>query len=392
MKHMASSLPNWKKSLLERVWISEDGRKEEHFMLSSYGVVLCRDYSMPVDWLVRIQCGAVWKRAKVGHLITMSAEVFYSSLVSVDSLFVFTNMLKLALKNYGYLEPNKGFGGASSKSLLCWYYPMLTALYSNKMVYLKGRLECWKRRDGINSMLTIGMSQRFWGGRKKEASLIIHQMDIKTAFLNGVLEEEVYMNQPLGFILPGNENKSHYIEKVLKKFNYSDCNLVSTPLDTCEKLMPNKVLAVSQLVSFPALRVSNSEGTEVLEGKPWNIDCYLLLWLSAFSVWGRLHALVSWISNMKKLLTSGLGSGMEAEFVALAAAGKEAQWLKNLLLEIPLWVKPMTPISILCDSAATLAKAYSQMYNGKSRHLGVRHSMIRELITNGVISVSTKPS
>ncbi|GJZ95769.1 separase isoform X1, partial [Tanacetum coccineum] len=40
-----------------------------------------------------------------------------------------------------------------------------------------------------------------------------------------------------------------------------------------------------------------------------------------------------------------------------------------------------------CDSAATLAKAYSQVYNGKSRHLGVRHSMIRELIMNGVISV-----
>ncbi|GJT19702.1 hypothetical protein Tco_0878408 [Tanacetum coccineum] len=37
--------------------------------------------------------------------------------------------------------------------------------------------------------------------------------------------------------------------------------------------------------------------------------------------------------------------------------------------------------------AATLAKAYSQIYNGKSRHLGVRHNMVRELITNGVISV-----
>ncbi|GJW48597.1 putative RNA-directed DNA polymerase, eukaryota, reverse transcriptase zinc-binding domain protein [Tanacetum coccineum] len=31
--------------------------------------------------------------------------------------------------------------------------------------------------------------------------------------------------------------------------------------------------------------------------------------------------------------------------------------------------------------------AYSQMYNGKSRHLGVRHSMIHELITNGVVSI-----
>ncbi|GJT97989.1 hypothetical protein Tco_1093507 [Tanacetum coccineum] len=47
----------------------------------------------------------------------------------------------------------------------------------------------------------------------------------------------------------------------------------------------------------------------------------------------------------------------------------------------------MAPISIRCDSAATLAKAYSQMYNRKSRHLGVTHSMIRELIMNGVISI-----
>ncbi|GJY70629.1 zinc finger, CCHC-type containing protein [Tanacetum coccineum] len=42
---------------------------------------------------------------------------------------------------------------------------------------------------------------------KFKASLIIHQMDVKTTFLNEELEEEVYMNQPLGFILPGNENK-----------------------------------------------------------------------------------------------------------------------------------------------------------------------------------------
>ncbi|GKB16519.1 hypothetical protein Tco_0850442 [Tanacetum coccineum] len=78
---------------------------------------------------------------------------------------------------------------------------------------------------------------------------------------------------------------------------------------------------------------------------------------------------------------------MESEFVALAAVGKEAEWLRNLILEILLWSKPITPIFILCDIAATLAKDYNQIYNGKSRHLIVKHSMIRELIMNGVISI-----
>ena len=93
---------------------------------------------------------------------------------------------------------------------------------------------------------------------------------------------------------------------------------------------------------------------------------------------------ISWSSKKQTCITR---STMESEFVALAAAGKEAEWLRNLVIEIPLWPKPVSPIAIFCDSQSTLAKAYSQVYNGKSRHLGVRHSSIRELITHGVISV-----
>lgn len=45
--------------------------------------------------------------------------------------------------------------------------------------------------------------------------LFVHQMDVKTAFLNSDLEEEVYIEQPEDFVLPDNENKVYKLTKPL---------------------------------------------------------------------------------------------------------------------------------------------------------------------------------
>ncbi|GJR01403.1 zinc finger, CCHC-type containing protein [Tanacetum coccineum] len=265
-------------------------------------------------------------------------------------------------------------------------------------------------------------------------NLVIHQMDVKTTFLNGDLDEEVYMKQPEGFVMPGNEHKfsmkdmgeadvilgikikrenkgivitqSHYIEKILKKFNREDCSPVSTPMDPVEKLKPNTGKPVDQLEYsraigclimaannvFKYLKGTMNYGLSYM-GYPSVLEGYSdASWInhvedsSSTSGWVFLlgGGAISWASKKQTCIT---GSTMESEFVALAAAGKEAEWLRNLIHEIPIWPKPIAPISIRCDSAPIMAKAYSQIYNGKSRHLGVRHSMIRELIMNGVISI-----
>ena len=43
----------------------------------------------------------------------------------------------------------------------------------------------------------------------------IHQLDVKSAFLNGVLDEEIYMEQPQGFIIAGKENKVCRLKKAI---------------------------------------------------------------------------------------------------------------------------------------------------------------------------------
>ncbi|GJR05033.1 zinc finger, CCHC-type containing protein [Tanacetum coccineum] len=289
--------------------------------------------------------------------------------------------------------------------------------------------------------------------------LVIYQIDVKTAFLNGDLDEEIYMKQPKGFVVPGHESKVCKLKKSLyglkqapkqwhQKFddvvlsngfslNQADKCVYSKfdASDPTMKFRPNKGTPVSQLEYSIAIEclmyvmISTRPDIAFAIGKlsRYTSNPSALYWQALGRVFQYLKGTMgygltysgypsiiegysdtSWINNMEdhsstsgwRILLEGGGiswaskkqtcitsSTMESEFVALAAAGNEAQWLRNLIYEIPLWPKPISTISIRCDSAATLAKAYSQVYNGKSRHLGVRHSMIRELIMNGVISV-----
>jgi hypothetical protein len=76
--------------------------------------------------------------------------------------------------------------------------------------------------------------------------LLVHQIDVKTTFLIGELDEEIYMQQPNGFVAPGQENKVCRLQKSLyslkqapkqwhKKFDrtVTSASFVVNEADTC---------------------------------------------------------------------------------------------------------------------------------------------------------------
>nr|AAU90333.1 Putative gag and pol polyprotein, identical [Solanum demissum] len=88
---------------------------------------------------------------------------------------------------------------------------------------------------------------------------------------------------------------------------------------------------------------------------------------------------VCWRSKKKTIIAN---STMEAELIALALASEEANWLRDLLYQIPYFEKPIPPILIHCDSTAAIGRVQNRYYNGKSRPIRRKHSNVRSCLTN----------
>jgi len=98
----------------------------------------------------------------------------------------------------------------------------------------------------------------------------------------------------------------------------------------------------------------------------------------------NLLVVVTWRSARQTIIAR---STMESKFVALEMAGSEAEWLKKFLANILLGIKRTPSVSIHCDCQSTIAIAKNKTYNGKNRHIQLRHNLVKQLLKRGTISI-----
>ena len=84
-------------------------------------------------------------------------------------------------------------------------------------------------------------------------------------------------------------------------------------------------------------------------------------------------------------------STMEAELVASALAMKEAVFCSNMLTELG-FGKEFAQVPLYCDNTATLHALGNRSFSSRTKHIALRFFFIRELVTEGKISIHYIPT
>ena len=81
-------------------------------------------------------------------------------------------------------------------------------------------------------------------------------------------------------------------------------------------------------------------------------------------------------------------STMEAELPALDTTTIEAEWLQELLMDLPVVEKPIPAILMNCDNQTVIIKVNSSKDNmNSSRHVKRRLKYVRKMRNSGVIAL-----
>ncbi|GKB62783.1 retrovirus-related pol polyprotein from transposon TNT 1-94, partial [Tanacetum coccineum] len=158
---------------------------------------------------------------------------------STDSIHTFLHEQALFCYYDAFLTDveNKTYKDALTQS--CWIEAMQEELNEFERLELdelggilknKARLVArgYRQEEGIDFEESFALVARLEAIRiflafAAHMNMVIHQMDVKTAFLNGNLREEVYVSQMDGFVDPDNPNHVYKLKKALYGLKQAPC-------------------------------------------------------------------------------------------------------------------------------------------------------------------------
>ncbi|GJS09388.1 retrovirus-related pol polyprotein from transposon TNT 1-94 [Tanacetum coccineum] len=254
-------------------------------------------------------------------------------------------------------------------------------------------------------------------------NMVVYQMNVKTAFLNGNLREEVYVSQPDGFVDPDNPNHVYKLKKslyglkqaprawydILSSFLISQDFSKGSVDPTLFIRKEGKELLLVQVyvddiifaTSTPELytpMVEKSKLDEDKKGKSVDPSHYhgsayrkaLTCCQKDISISTRNRQsgtmflgdrLVSWSS---KRLKSAAISSTKAEYIAMSGCCAQILWMRSQLTDYGLG---FNKILMYYDNKSAIALSCNNVQHSRSKHIDIRFHFIKEHVENGVIEL-----
>ncbi|GJW02419.1 retrovirus-related pol polyprotein from transposon TNT 1-94 [Tanacetum coccineum] len=206
-------------------------------------------------------------------------------------------------------------------------------------------------------------------------------MDVKTAFLNGELKEEVYASQPEGFIDPDHPTHVYYPKKAL----YVLKQALRAWYDTLSRLLLDNEFSKDTPMADRSKINEDPLGIPVDQTRYQASPTKKHLEDTRRSTSGSAqflgYKLVSWSSKKQK---STAMSTIEAEYIVMSRCFAQILWMRSQLKDYG-FAFSNTPL--YCDNRSAIALYCNNVQHSRSKHIDIRHHFIREQVKNGVVEL-----
>nr|GEV25138.1 Gag-Pol polyprotein [Tanacetum cinerariifolium] len=208
-------------------------------------------------------------------------------------------------------------------------------------------------------------------------SFSVYQMDVKTTFLYGPLKEEVYVNQPDGFIDPYHPDQVYYLKKALYGLKQAPRACIGTPMATKhldDDLSGTPVDQTKYHSMVGELMYLTASRPDIVHA-----TCYCARY-QAKPTEKHLTALKRIFRYLKIPLTWDY----EAEYVSLSTCCDQVLWLRTQLIDHGFH---FDKIPMYCDSKAAIAISCNPVQNSRTKHIDVRYHFLKENVEKGIVEL-----